>query len=145
VVEAVNLRTTVLRDNQGRVHVIPNGSIAVVTNTTKGWGRVVVDVTVAYSEKVDRVIEVLQDIGKDMEADPKWKAQMLDSLEIMGVNNLGGTGVEMRVAIKVRPEDRLRVGRELRRRIKNQFDELGIAYPLTVPATAVGTVTGTPR
>jgi small conductance mechanosensitive channel len=128
LVESVNLRTTVLRDQEGRVHIVPNGSIVLVTNTTRGWARVVVDVSVSYRESVDRVMDVLREVGEGMEADPKWTARVLEPLEIAGVQSLGGNMVDIRVTMKVRPDDRFTVARELRRRIKNRFDELEIDY-----------------
>ena len=69
-VESMSLRTTILRDNEGRVHVIPNGSVGVVTNFTRDFSRAVVDVGVPYTEDLDRCLAVLKEVGDAMERDP---------------------------------------------------------------------------
>ncbi|MCA9203031.1 MAG: mechanosensitive ion channel, partial [Planctomycetales bacterium] len=65
-VERITLRMTVLRDLEGRVHFIPHGQINTVTNMTHGWSRAVFEVGIAYKEEVDRVIDVLHDLGRDL-------------------------------------------------------------------------------
>ena len=129
LVEQINLRTTVLRDQEGNVHIIPNGAIEAVTNRTMEWSRIVLDVGVAYKENVDRVMEVLTEIGKGMEDDPEWGPRILEPLGVLGVNAFGASSVDIRVMFKTTPLQQWAVGRELRRRIKNRFDELGIEIP----------------
>ena len=148
-VEAINLRTTVLRDGEGRVHVIPNGSIAVVTNFTHGYSRAVVDVGVAYREDTDRVAAVLERVGSDMEADPAWAARLAGKFQVPGVESFGDSSVVVRVMVDTKPQERWNVLRELRRRIKKAFDEEGIEIPfpqLTLHTRdAVPTASGTGR
>ena len=138
LVEAVNLRTTVLRDLEGRVHIVPNGIIGAVTNKTRGWSRAVLDVGVAYSEDVGRVMEELKNIGETMEKDPVWSPKLLEPLSIPGVNELADSAVVIRVMFKTRPHNQGEVVRELRRRIKNRFDELGIELPFPHMTVYVG-------
>ena len=128
-VEQVNLRTTVLRDGEGRVHVIPNGQITTVTNMTRGWSRVLLDVNVTYKEDMNRVIEVLQAVGLELARDPAWKNRVLEPMTILGVNALGPHSVEVRVAQKTAPGAQFEVAPELRRRIKDGFDAAGIRIP----------------
>ncbi len=129
LVESMSLRVTVLRDLEGKVHVIPNSSIEVVTNMTKQWSRVVLDVGVAYKEDVDHVMEVLVEIGKDLYEDPAFRPLIMEPLEILGVDNFGDSSVDIKVMMKTVPLKQWTVGRELRRRIKNTFDEKGIEIP----------------
>ncbi len=138
LVEQINLRTTVLRDLEGRVHTIPNGVIETVTNRTVGWSRIVIDVGVAYKENVDRVMEVLTEVGKSMEEDPAWKAKILEPLGVLGVDSFGSSSVDIRIMFKTVPLQQWTVGRELRRRIKNRFDELGIEIPFPHVTLYVG-------
>jgi moderate conductance mechanosensitive channel len=138
LVEQINLRTTVLRDLEGRVHTIPNGVIETVTNRTVGWSRIVIDVGVAYKEDVDRVMEVLTEVGKSMEEDPAWKPKILEPLGVLGVDAFGSSSVDIRVMFKTVPLQQWAVGRELRRRIKNRFDELGIEIPFPHVTLYVG-------
>jgi len=129
LVEELNLRTTVLRDLGGNVHVIPNGSINTVTNMTREWARALLDVGVAYKENVDHVMDTLREVGKTMEEDPEWQNKILEPLEILGVDAFADSSVNIRIMMKTRPLMQWSVGRELRRRIKNRFDELGIEIP----------------
>jgi small-conductance mechanosensitive channel len=129
LVERMTLRVTVLRDLEGKVHVIPNGSIDVVTNMTKEWSRVMLDVGVAYKEDVDYVMEVLKEIGDKLYKDPAFSNLIMEPLEILGVDDFGDSAVVIKVIMKTQPLKQWTVGREFRRRIKKTFDEKGIEIP----------------
>jgi small conductance mechanosensitive channel len=129
LVEKITLRTTILRDVHGVVHIIPNGEITRVSNLTKTWSRAVLDVGVAYKEDVDRVIAVLREIGREFHADPEWSALLVEEPEVPGVEQLGDSAVVIRMLAKTLPLKQWNVARELRRRIKNRFDAEGIEIP----------------
>jgi len=129
LVEAVGLRTVTLRDLAGNVHVIPNSSIETVTNMTKGFSRYVFDVGVAYREYVDEVMEVLREIGEEMQNDPQYKKDILEPLEILGVDQFADSAVIIRARITTKPIRQWAVGREFNRRMKKVFDQRGIEIP----------------
>jgi moderate conductance mechanosensitive channel len=129
LVEKITLRTTVLRDIEGAVHIVPNGEITRVTNMTKAWSRAVLNVGVAYKEDVDHVIEVLRDLLREFHADPEWGALLLDEPVVPGVESLADSAVVIRVMAKTLPLKQWDVARELRRRIKQRFDREGIEIP----------------
>jgi small-conductance mechanosensitive channel len=129
LVEKITLRTTTLRDLEGRVHIIPNGQIQVVTNMTKEWSRFLIDVGVAYKEDVDYVMEVLKEVGEGMEKDETFGSLILEPLSILGVDSFGDSSVNIRVMFTTQPLQQWTVGREFRRRIKKTFDEKGIEIP----------------
>ena len=129
VVEAIRLRTVVLRSLNGTVHIIPNGAITDLANMTKDYSYAVLDVGVAYKENVDHVMDVLQEIGAEFEKDSNFSEKLLGSLEMFGVNSLDDSAVTIRIRIKTLPIEQWGVARELRRRIKNTFDEKGIEIP----------------
>jgi len=125
-VESVNMRVTVLRDLEGRVHFIPNGEIKAVTNRTYNWGRAVLEIPVGYNENVDRVIETLSEVAAELRADPDWAERITEDPVMMGVDAFTEYGVVIKFMLKTLPEDMFTVRRELLRRVKNRFDELGI-------------------
>ena len=129
VVEAVNLRTTVLRDFDGTTHIIPNSSITVVTNATRDWSRAVLDVGVAYKEDTDRCEMVLREVGASIEKDPFFAKRLLGPFEYPGVVKLGDSAVVLRVLVKTQAHDGPVVLRELRRRVKKAFDKADIEIP----------------
>lgn len=129
LVERIGLRTTTLRDLEGKVHVIPNGEIKVVTNMTKEWSRFLIDVGVAYKEDVDHVMEVLKEIGEGLKNDETFGSLILEPLQILGVDSFGDSSVNIRVMFTTQPLQQWTVGREFRRRIKNTFDAKGIEIP----------------
>ena len=129
VVEAVNLRTTVLRDYDGTTHIIPNSSITVVTNATRDWSRALLDVGVAYKEDTDRCELVLREVGASIEKDPLFARKLLGSFEYPGVVKLGDSAVVLRVLVKTQAHDGPVVLRELRRRVKKAFDKADIEIP----------------
>lgn len=141
LVERITLRITVLRDLEGIVHFIPNGQLSTVSNMTHGWSRALFDIPVSYRENVDRVIEVLMDLARDMRRDPNYRGMILEAPEMLGVNQFDDSAVIVRFFIKTRPLKQWLVKRELLRRIKNKFDEVGIEIPFphrTVYHRAVG-------
>lgn len=129
LVERITLRLTVLRDIDGRVHFVPKGQITTVSNLTHGWSRALFDVGVAYKEDVDRVMELLVELGKELRRDPEFRHMILEQPEMLGVDQLGDSAVVLRFYIKTRPLMQWTVKREMLRRIKNKFDELGIEIP----------------
>jgi moderate conductance mechanosensitive channel len=129
LVEKITLRTTVLRDIEGAVHIVPNGEITTVTNMTKAWSRAVLHVSVAYREDVDRVMDVLRDILRDFHSDPEWGALLLEEPVVPGVESFADSAVVIRVMAKTLPLKQWDVSRELRRRIKIRFDAEGIEIP----------------
>ncbi|WP_246196677.1 mechanosensitive ion channel family protein [Aquisphaera giovannonii] len=128
-VEKITLRMTVLRDLEGRVHFVPNGQVTAVTNSTHGWSRALFEIGVAYKENVDRVMEVLASLARDLREDPLYAPMILEDATMLGVDTLGESSVVIKFFIKTRPLQQWSVKRELLRRIKNRFDELGIEIP----------------
>ena len=138
LVEAINLRTIVLRDATGAVHVFPNGSIERLSNLTKDFSYYVIDVSVAYNEDPDEVAEVLRQIGHELLADPGYGPSILEPLEIMGVDAFEETAVTLKTRIKTLPLKQWEVGREMRRRIKKTFASKGIQIPFRHVAVYFG-------
>jgi small conductance mechanosensitive channel len=129
LVENVNIRMTTLRDLAGNVHFIRNGEISVVTNMTKEWSRYVFDIGVAYRENVDEVIEVIKQIDEEMRADEAFKNDILEPIEILGLDRFADSAIIIKARTKTRPIRQWAVGREFNRRMKKKFDELGIEIP----------------
>jgi small-conductance mechanosensitive channel len=128
-VEKMTLRVVVLRDVHGVVHIVPNGQITKVSNLTRSWARVVLEVGVAYREDPDRVMDVLRDVGHEMYTDPAWQPVLLEPVEVPGIEAFGESSVNIRVMAKTLPLKQWDVARELRRRIKIRFDREGIEIP----------------
>lgn len=129
VVESINLRVTVLRDLEGRVHVVPNGEIGVVTNMTKEYSQALVEIGVAYKEDVDDVIGVLQEVAETLRRDSDFANLILDPLEVLGLDSFGDSSVNIKVRIKTIPGKQWTIAREFRKRVKKTFDEKGIEIP----------------
>ena len=129
-VERLNLRVTVLRDvNSGAVHFIPNGEIKVVSNLTKEWSQVALNIGVAYREDIDRVVGILERIGQELAADKQMGAMILEPPKVLGIEAFGESQVTIQVLVKTLPQKQWEVARELRRRIKAAFDKEGIEIP----------------
>ena len=129
LVESISLRKTVLRDLEGRVHTIPNGEIKMVSNLSKEWSRAVVDIGISYREDIDQIIALLSQIGKDLEGEEPYKSSILEPMQILGVEQFKESEIVIRTIVKTVPLKQWEVSRELRRRIKNRFDEKGIQIP----------------
>lgn len=128
-VEAIRLRTTVLRDLNGNMHHVPNGQIVVASNRTPDFARIVADIGVSYDTDVDHAIEVILDEATLLANDPEWSDSFIQAPDMLGVNELADSAVVIRVLATVVTEDRWAVKREFLRRIKNRLDAEGIEIP----------------
>jgi small-conductance mechanosensitive channel len=121
-VEGIGLRILTLRDFDGSVHTIPNGTITTVTNMTKDYAYSVLRVTVSASEDVDAVTNLLQELGTDLRREPAFTSSILADLEVIGVDELTGSYVTITARCKTVPGAQWRITRELRARIKKAFE-----------------------
>jgi len=129
VVEHLSIRSIKLRAVDGSLHIIPFSAVTSVTNQTRDFAFAVIDVNVDYREDTDMVSDALRGIAGEMRQDPRWRPVIRDDLDVMGVDRLGDSGVVIRVRFKTEPSQRWAVAREMNRRIKRRFDELGIEIP----------------
>ena len=129
LVEQINLRTIVLRDIEGVVHVIPNGEIKTLANRTKDFSYYVIDLGVDYDDDTDRVVALVREAGAELMADPAFAPFILEPVEVLGVDDFKDSSVTLRFRIKTVPLKQWEVGRELRRRIKLAIDREGIRIP----------------
>ena len=132
VVEQMTLRSTVLRNLEGQLHVVPNGNIQNVTVMTKDWARAVLDVTVRYEEPLGKVFDALQRVGKHLAQD--MPDRISDQPTILGIEKLDDSGVMIRCVVKTPPFKTADVLREWRRRAKDEFDRCWIQFSQKVPA-----------
>ena len=134
LVEQVTLRFVQLRDYDGNVHFVPNGTITSVINMSRGHAQAVVNLGVAYDVDVDQAMQVMQQVADQMRADPQFAARILEPLEVAGVDRLDSSWVVLLARFKTRPLEQWNVKREFLRRVKTAFQEQGIEipFPLTV-------------
>jgi small conductance mechanosensitive channel len=129
LVEEINVRTTVLRSLDGTVHIFPNGSISSLSNRTREYSYYVFDIGVAYKEDTDRVIQAVQEVADEFQEDQDYKELILEPLEFLGVDQFADSSVIIKARIKTVPIKQWKVGREMNRRIKKKFDQVGIEIP----------------
>jgi small conductance mechanosensitive channel len=129
LVEEIGLRRTILRDLDGIVHSVPNGKVEVSSNMTRKFSRVNMDISVGYGENLDRVIEVINIVCNEIAEDPKWKEDLLTTPAVVRVNNLGDSGIDIKIMGDTKPSRQWDVMGELRLRIKKTFDSHGIEIP----------------
>ena len=129
LVEEVNLRTLVLRDEQGAVHIFPNGEVKTLANMSKDFSYYVITVGVAYDDDVDRAVEAMTDAAASMMNEPDFKPYILAPLEVFGVDAFEPGQLVIKARIKTVPLKQWLVGRELRKRIARLFSDRGIHMP----------------
>ena len=126
LVEAINLRTTILRDEEGTVHVIPNGAINTLANRSMHFSFYVVNLPLAYGEDTDKVSAILREVGDELQRDDAYMPFILEPLDVIGVDAFEETAVRLKARIKTAPLKQWFVGRELRRRLKKKLEERGV-------------------
>lgn len=129
VVEDIQLRVTVLRDQEGNVHYVPNGEIKVSSNFTSEFAQPMIDIPVSYDTDVDRALDVMRDELTALANDPEWAETIKEEVEVLGVTELGESGVVLRARLTTLAGMRWTVHREALRRMKKRFDTEGISIP----------------
>ncbi len=129
LVEEVTLRYVRLRDYDGNVHFVPNGSIASVINMGRGHSQAVVDVGVGYGVDLDQAMDVMHSVAAELRADADFVPRILQDLEMAGVERWADSSVVIRARFKVAPLQQWTVRREYLRRLKRAFDLAGIEIP----------------
>jgi len=137
LVEEINLRTTVLRGEDGAVHIFPNGIIQGLSNLTREYSYYVFNLSVAYSENIDHVIAVVKGIGDELSQEEPYRAAVLAPIEVLGVDKLADAGAVIKARFKTIPNQQWIVGREMNRRIIQRFSEAKIGLPSAAPIVNV--------
>lgn len=138
LVERIGLRTIMLRDLTGTVHIIPNGGITKLSNLTKDFSYYLINMGVAYKEDTDVVVQVMKEVADELKADPAYGPNILQALEVLGVDSFDDSQVTIKVRIKTVPLQQWSIGREYRRRVKKAFDARGIEIPFPHVSLYVG-------
>ncbi|MEQ8241213.1 MAG: mechanosensitive ion channel [Cyclobacteriaceae bacterium] len=129
LVESIQLRTVRLRDFAGVVHVFQNGKINTIANMTKEWSACVFDIGVAYKEDLDRVMDIMQQVGDEMKANDEFKDLIISPIEIMGLDSFGDSALVIKARLKTLPGQQWFLSRAYRRRLKIVFDKENIEIP----------------
>jgi small-conductance mechanosensitive channel len=137
LVEEINLRTTVLRGEDGAVHVFPNGTVQGLTNLTREYSFYVFNLSIAYAEDTDRVASVLVGIAEELSREEPYRSAVLAPLEVLGVDKLADSGAVIKARFKTIPNQQWLVGREMNRRIIKRFEEAKIEMPSAAPMVKV--------
>jgi small-conductance mechanosensitive channel len=128
-VEAINLRTIVLRDVEGAVHIVPNGAITTLANRSRDFAYYLIDLSLDFRQDTDRVVQILRETAATLQADELYRDAILEPLEVLGVESFKDGQVVIRSRLKTVPNRQFEVGRELRRRLRYALDEAGIDLP----------------
>jgi len=128
-VEEVSPRRTVLREINGTMHVIPNSQIKFASNQTRDWARINLYITVAYKEDISHVYQVINMVCQELKDDPDFGTNLTTIPSAMRVSDLGAHGVDICIRGFTKPGEQWGLTGELRKRIKNRFDQEGIEIP----------------
>ena len=131
-VEALSLRTIRVRDYDGSLHILPFSEVSKITNMSRGYAYALVDIGVSYDADLVHVMNVLRDVGAELQEDPIFKRVILEPIEVMGVENFGNSSITIRARIRTRPGKQVDVRRLLLLRIKQRFDKENIEIPYPV-------------
>lgn len=132
LVEEINLRTTVLRAETGAVHIFPNGGIQSLSNLTREYSYYVFELSLDYAVDPDQAVAELKRIGGEIASEEAYKGSILAPIEVYGVDHLTSSAMVVKGRLKTLPGQQWTAGRELNRRIKIRFGEVGIGVPFPV-------------
>ncbi|HEY7497587.1 MAG TPA: mechanosensitive ion channel family protein [Vicinamibacterales bacterium] len=137
LVEQINLRTIVLRDEEGALHVFPNGGINTLANRSKDFSYYVITLAIPYQEDPDRIIGILRDVGDGLKNDSRFGPFILEPVEILGLDAFGEWAMQIKLRIKTVPLKQWDVGREFRKRIRKALAAAGVTVPYPAIAATV--------
>jgi len=137
-VEGMTIRTMRLRSATGELHTLPFSSVVTVVNQSRGYANWAFSVGVSYDDDIDRVMQVMRDVGEEMRKDEVWGAEVIAPVEVFGLDKFTDLAVIVSGQIRTAPGRQDPVGREFYRRLKKRFDELGIVMPHTLYVGADG-------
>ncbi len=129
VVTEINLRTTLLRAENGAVYIIANGSITVLANFTREYSYYMFETILAHRADAEKALAILEQTGAELAAEDAYRGAALARIEVIGVDKLGDRGATIRARIKTLHSQQYLIGRELNRRVKQRFDAAGILFP----------------
>jgi len=129
LVEKIALRTITLRDFSGTVHIFQNGKISNLSNMTKEWSAMVFDIGVAYKENTQEVMDLMKQVGDELQNDPNFKDNIIEPIEVFGLDEFADSALIIKARIKTRPVKQWQIGREYRKRLKDVFDKHNIEIP----------------
>lgn len=128
-VQEISLRKTTLRDIDGTVHHIPHGEIKKVSNLSKDFSRINLDIGVGYGSNLEHVISVINRVGNELSTDPKWKDSITVAPQFLRVNDFADSSIMLKILGETLPSRQWEITGELRKRIKVAFDKEGIEIP----------------
>jgi small conductance mechanosensitive channel len=128
-VQDISLRKTTLRDLDGTVHHIPHGSITKVSNRSKDFARVNLDMGVGYGTDIRRLEEVINKTGNELAADPAFAESIISPPQFVRINDFADSAIVVKVLGDTKPLKQWEVAGELRKRLKEAFDREGIEIP----------------
>lgn len=128
-VERITLRTTQVRALNGDLHIVPNGEVRVLANQTRDWGRVVIDVGIAYEEDLDHALSILEESTAAFARHPAFKSDLLEMPQVLGVHSLGNSAVMVRIVVKTQPGKQWATGRALRKSLLATCEQEGVSLP----------------
>jgi len=128
VVEDMTMRITILRDLDGAVHYIPHGGIKKVSNFSKGFSRINLDLNISYDSDIEKAISVVNQVGQNLAKDDKWSPFIIKTPQFLRIDNFTGTGITLKVLGEVKPLKQWDVAGEFRKRLKIAFDKNGIKF-----------------
>lgn len=142
LVEEMTLRYVRVRDYEGSVHFIPNGTITTVSNLSREYAFALIDAGIAYGSDIDRAIEIMRKVAGDLRADLAFAGRIVEDIEIAGVERWEDSAVVLRARLKVAPLEQWGVRREYLRRLKYAFDAGGIEIPYPHVTVYAGAAAG---
>lgn len=135
-VEHVSIRTTIVRDNDGSVHYIPNGLVQHSINKTMGYSKINFTISVAPGTDIDKLSDIINEVGAKLNDDEKWGKKILEAPRFLSIGNFSSAGLEVKIIGKTKPSSQWSVSGELRKRLLSAFKKHGIELSPSAPAPA---------
>ncbi len=123
-VEQMTLRKTVLRDgSNGTIYVIPNSQITTVSNYSRDWSTMQINISVDYREDTDRILTLLRNLAQQVVKEESFAGAVQADPVVLGVDSFKGSEVIYPVVFRTKANMQWDLSREYRRRVKMAFEQ----------------------
>lgn len=138
-VERISIRSTVLRDADGNVHFLPNGNVMHVINKTMGYSRVNITLAVDPDTNIDKLSDIINEVGKKMAEDEKWREKILEAPHFLSIGTFSDLSLEVKVTGKTQASAQWSVTGELRKRLLKALtkNKIELASIQPIPAAPI--------
>ena len=127
-VEKISVRSFQLRHHLGALHTIPFGEIQSLTNYSRDWVMMKLQLRLTYDTDPEKVRKLIKKLGQTLLNDPEIGDTFLQPLKSQGVLEMQDSAMVFRVKFMAKPGDQWVIRKRVFQEIRDLFAREGIQF-----------------